>query len=468
MSLLSSRFQPFCRAIRQNIYTLCTLLNYKPTGQQKELLNAVMKAVYGKDSPKIAVKSGQGTGKSRCTCVVALWLAFQQEDTMLVLTAPTMHQCRDVWLAEMDRLLQGAHPIMRELVKVTGSSVKIAGRRKWGVTLITANKETAAQGLHQKSMSILVEEASGVSRGLIEQFRGTASNPGCLFLMIGNPNTRDCAFFDCFNSQRNKWQTITFNAEDTPASEWFDPQRNQDILEEFGRDSDRYRISVLGEFPHADPNCVLSSEECEKATDTKLFYPCMAQVQEIKGIPAKQFGLDFARFGGDESTLFRRFGNTIVEWQRHAKLDPGSLVDIAFRMQHDATWANQDCLYVPDATGMGQGVMHRFHNVGKRVFEFHNGGSASNSQKYANRITEGWFELAKKIRTGNACIPRDNTLIQQLCGRQYYTDKKGRLVVESKDEYIKRGYDSPDRADGIVMAFYDKILVETQIARRAS
>jgi ribosomal protein L35 len=64
---------------------------------------------------------------------------------------------------------------------------------------------------------------------------------------------------------------LTFNAEESP--EWIvNPQRNKDLEDLYGRDSDVYRIRVLGEFPHSDPNCVFSSEDLEKCTDKKLMY----------------------------------------------------------------------------------------------------------------------------------------------------------------------------------------------------
>ena len=43
---------------------------------------------------------------------------------------------------------------------------------------------------------------------------------------------------------------------------------------------------------------------------------------------------------------------------------------------------------------------------------------------------------------------------------------KSAKEIETKDEYEKRGFDSPDRADDLVMAYYDQMTVRGQIAVR--
>ena len=441
------------------------MMHFKPNSQQKKLFDAVMRAERGTGPLKIAVKSGQGTGKTACSVSVGLWRTIKALDAMTILTAPTMRQCNEVWLAECRRLLEHADPILKALIEVTKTKVYVAGRPDWGVKTVTASKEENAQGFHERNMTIICEEASGISRAIIEQFKGTASNPNCLFLMIGNPNTRDCAFFDCFHSQKKDWATLTFNAEETPESEWFSSQRNRDLEAEFGRDSDVYRVRVLGEFPHTDPNCVISPEALELCTDRRLMVPCSVLPRDGGTTPARQFGLDFARFGSDESTLYQRVGNSIVEGHHFSHVEPARVVEKAFRMQAAQFWKDKDCWYVGDAGGMGQGVMHLFHDAGKQVFEFHNGSRATGPM-YENKITEAWFNLAKLAKEKKCFIPRDPLLIRQLSNRQYYITKKNKLVLETKEEYVNRGHESPDRADGCVLAFWDRMIMGGNFATR--
>lgn len=455
-------FESLYAKAAENIFFFCELLGFQPSPQQCQILQAVQDG-----HRRIAVKSGQGPGKTACSVVIGLWRSLRTYMGLTIITAPTMRQCRDVWLKEARLWHSKAHPAFQKLINITKSKVSIAGDPDWGVLTVTATKEENAQGYHQASLTVIAEEASGVPREIITQFKGTLSNPDSLFLMIGNPNTRDCAFFDCFNRQRHKWHCITLNAEESPPH-IVNPARNKELEEEFGRDSDVYRVRVLGEFPHTDPNSVISSEELEKCVGdaTHMYKHVVRERSKTDNTIAKQISLDFARFGGDENTVFRRSGNAIVEWKYFAHTEPARVVEYAFRLQAEAGWKDSECWYVGDAGGMGQGLMHKFHDAGKRILEFHNGSVAVKSTEYENRITEAWFMFAKRVKAGLAHIPDDNQLFQQLCGRKYFTTKKGKLVIETKDEYMKRGNNSPDRADGLVMAFYDEITAKGNILHR--
>lgn len=175
----------------------------------------------------------------------------------------------------------------------------------------------------------------------------------------------------------------------------------------------------------------------------------------------RQFGLDFARHGGDESVLFMRVGNSIMEWVKKVRKEPSEVVLLAFQWQKDMGWRDNTCLYVADASGIGQGILHKFYDEEKRVLEFHNGGRSTEPRKYANRITEAWFTLRQRvIQEVPVCIPDDRILRQQLTTRQYFMNRKGQLILETKDEYKKRGHESPDRADALVMAMYDSAMTE--------
>ncbi len=453
---------------RQKLQEFCKELNYRGTYAKwanndiywvkvERLEPLGLQPVYDLTVPETGnfVVQNLIVHNTTASVIVGLWRCLRAVNAMTVVTAPTMRQCNEVWLAEARRLLARADPVLQRLIEITRTKVMIAGRPDWGVKTVTATKEENAQGFHEQNMTILCEEASGIPRKIIEQFKGTASNPNCLFLQIGNPNTRDCAFFDCFHRDKAHWTCLHWNAEESPPSV-VNPERNRLLAEEFGRDSDVYRVRVLGEFPHADPNCVLSSEQLEKVADPKLLLVKSACRRENREL-IRQFGLDFARYGGDENTLFRRSGHSIIEWAAQANVDPSIFIAKAFAWQQQAGWRDEQCWYVADAGGMGQGLMHKFYEAQKQILEFNNGSRAIDSKEYENRITEAWFHFARLAKAVDCCIPADNTLLQQLAGRQYFTTAKGKLVLESKDEYMRRGNDSPDRADGLVLAFYDQV-----------
>ena len=393
--------------------------------------------------------------------VINLFRCLQAMDALVILTAPSMRQCTDVGLVELSRLLDKADPLLQRMVKVMGKRVEICERKTWGIWTATASKEVNLQGYHHPFLTFVLEECAGISRPLITTAKTTLTNPDSLLVAIGNPNFRDCAFFDFFTREREQWHCLTWNAEDTARDypHILDPGKNRLIELEYGRDSDVYRVSVLGEFPHSDPNCVLTIEMIERAVGT----PMQVAARRTKVLRAdKALGYDFARMGGDENVVIRRSGLAVVEWDHFAHQEPSTLVATGFKMQYEAGWRNDDCWHIIDVTGLGGGVAHLFHEGKKQVFEFNNGSKASNSQ-YADKITEGFFNLAHLLKTERVHLPDDNRLIQQLSTRQYRTNKKGQLIVETKQEYMDRGNDSPDRADAVIETYYDSLLAPTRV-----
>ena len=80
------------------------------------------------------------------------------------------------------------------------------------------------------------------------------------------------------------------------------------------------------------------------------------------------------------------------------------------------------------------------------------GSSARDKDKYPNLISEAWFYLQSIM--DKISLLHDKDLLTELSSRQWKMDARGRRGVESKDDYKKRGYRSPDLADATILAFY--------------
>jgi len=191
----------------------------------------------------------------------------------------------------------------------------------------------------------------------------------------------------------------------------------------------------------------------------------MSKVTRLDGgrlVRAKQFGLDFARFGGHESVIYQRLGNAVFDQWIGSHVEPDAVVAKAFGMQRGCGWGDRETWYVPDSDGMGQGVMSLFYK--KRVLEFHAQARSTDSQ-FANRTTEAWFNVQRKARAGQLWLPKDDVLIGQLSTRRYAVRKKdGKLIVFDKHEHVQEGHDSPDRADAFVEAYYDQMVISGRVS----
>ena len=91
-----------------------------------------------------------------------------------------------------------------------------------------------------------------------------------------------------------------------------------------------------------------------------------------------------------------------------------------------------------------------------------NFGRSHNPDKYPNLISEAWFYMAEIMPT--ISLQMDNDLLMELSSRKWVMDSKGRRGVESKDQYKKRGFRSPDKADATILCFYTPEIKVTQWA----
>lgn len=452
VSRFRSQFEEFYKLTSSDIYAFSVAMNFQPHFQQMQLFDLVQlesELPPEKRKKQIAVKSGQGPGKTAASVIVGLWRTWRHHNAVTFITAPTQHQVRDVWLAECRRWIMQAHPFIQRTIQVTKTRVVINGQSNWGIWTVPASRPEAFAGRHEKHMTIICDEATGIEREIMQTIQGTLTNEDSLWLCISNPTTRDCYFYDQFTKNRSRVHCLTFNAEETPESEHFSRDAQRKIEAEYGRESDIYGVRVLGEFPGIDPRAVMGVDDLEACARFDKF-------EAIRASKDKQFGIDIARYGSDESVIYQRSGLAVIRQQRFVKWDPVDVLREACRWQHESGWKDDDCYYVFDASGMGEGVAFYLHEQGKRVFEF-KGAAKANDPQYANRITEAYFELAKKVRTRQIHLPQDDLLIQQCSQRQYLFNPKGKIMLEPKDQYVKRMNFSPDRADALAMCFYQDL-----------
>ena len=104
-----------------------------------------------------------------------------------------------------------------------------------------------------------------------------------------------------------------------------------------------------------------------------------------------------------------------------------------------------------DSIGVGGGVADMLKEQGFNVQEINVGMPALDKEKFLNLRAELYWLLGKKIGDHGLSIPDHPKLKSQLADIQYQYNRKGQLVIESKEEARKRGSKSPDFADALMM-----------------
>ena len=313
-------------------------------------------------------------------------------------------------------------------------------------------------------MLFIVDEASGVADPIMEAVLGTLSGENNKLLMCGNPTRSSGVFFDAFNADRAIYKCHTVSSADSSRT---NKENIESLIRKYGRESNVVLVRVFGEFPkqEADVFIILSLiEHC----GSKLY-----ELPEDKGMPYIIFGVDVARFGDDETVIYRNAkGKLKLVVHRNGQDLMATVGDIVmqYRKAVKEFPEYKGRIYVNiDDTGLGGGVTDRLKEV-KREQNLHRlfvipinaaekidtdtkeGKEAA--EYYNNLTTHMWALLRDLLKDRQIEIEDDADTFAQLSTRKYFMTSNGKLELEGKKEMKKRGVRSPDRADAAALSIY--------------
>ena len=394
----------------------------------------------------VAVRSGHGVGKTLTAAVAVLWWLLFRPFAKVACTAPTQHQLHDLLWAEISRLVHGSR-FASGLLEVTDTRVYRKGMKNiWFAAARTANKPEGLAGRHGDWLLYVVDEASGVPDQTMQVVDGALTTKGARLLMLGNPTRRNGYFFDAFHKDRAAWRLHHISSEESP---WVDPEYPKAMAAKWGRDSDVYRVRVLGEFPKGEEDTFIGLELVEVA---------QAREAEPEGAVAC-IGVDVARFGEDETAICIRRGHHVPPLDCRRGQDTqetaGRVLAHARRLLEEGAGRVVVCV---DDTGVGGGVTDALRGsiaelglkgITVRACNF---GGSGDGKHYDDAATWWWAEVRDALKEGLA-LPRDEDLAGQLASRKFAVTRRGTIRLESKAEMKRRGLPSPDRADALALTF---------------
>lgn len=413
---------------------------------------------------KVAIKSGQGVGKTGMEAVALLWFLTCFPYPRVVATAPTKQQLHDVLWSEVAKW-QEQSPLLREILKWTKTHIYMIGyEKRWFAAARTATKSENMQGFHEKNMLFIVDEASGVADPIMEAILGTLSGENNKLLLCGNPTRTSGTFFEAFHTDRAMYQCYTVSSIDSPRT---NKQNIESLIKKYGADSNVVRVRVFGEFPKQEDDVFIMLSLVEHC-GSKIY-----ELPEDKGMPYIIFGVDVARFGDDETVIYRNTkGKLKLAVHRKGQDLMATVGDIVSQYKKVIREFPdyQGRIYVNiDDTGLGGGVTDRLKEV-KREQQLHRlfivpinaaekietdtkeGKEAA--EYYNNLTTHMWAVLRELMERKQIEIEEEADTFAQLSVRKYFMASNGKLELESKKEMKKRGVSSPDRADAAALSVY--------------
>lgn len=417
-------------------------------------------------NPKVAIKSGQGVGKTGMEAVCLLWFLCCYPYPRIVATAPTKQQLHDVLWSEVNKWMSRS-PLLSDILKWTKTYIYMRNyEKRWFAVARTATKPENMQGFHEDNMLFIVDEASGVADPIMEAILGTLSGANNKLLMCGNPTRTSGTFFDAFNADRAIYKCHTVSSADSPRT---NKENIESLIRKYGEDSNVVRVRVKGLFPNQEDDVFIMLSIIEHCI--------MLDLPEDVPIKRISFGVDVARYGSDETIIARNVGGNItlpVMFRGQSLMTTVGKIVQQYRAVIKEFPTYRGKIYVNiDDCGLGGGVTDRLEEVKQEeklnrmvIVPVNAAGKVPdaivNKQKekacdiYDNLTTYLWGTVKDMLIAEEITLQNDNELVAQLSCRKYRLTSRGKMLLESKEEMKKRGIDSPDRADAVALSCYEE------------
>jgi len=393
---------------------------------------------------RIACKSGHGIGKSAKVAMLNNWCVGTMVDARGVTTANTDEQLRRKTWAELSKWHNLS--LSKQFFEWTATSLfsnDPAHQANWQVnaTPWSERNPEAFQGLHNagKRVLIIFDEASSIPHIIWESIEGaqTDDDTQIIWIVFGNPTRNSGRFYECFGKRKNFWHTITVDSRDVPGTNL---ALFKDWEEQYGEDSDFFRVRVKGQFPRASAEQFIPSDWVEDA-------------MKRKGVSMFDdpliCGIDFARSGNCRSVMYWRRGKDGNTHKPDIFADDANTSTFIAKCASRLNDLKPDIIF-GDADGLGGPIVDRLLELGFPIIGVHSASSSEFPDSNRNKRADMWQKGKNWIRDGGALWNNDDFL-SELTTMEVVSNQKGTLQIEAKEHLMARGEPSPDLADAFML-----------------
>jgi len=394
------------------------------------------------------------SGKSAALSWAAIWFTATRYNNSgnlvkVPIIAPTFHQLYDIIWPEFKRWL----PLSRLYSMFETRTDEIFVKKAKDSCFIRARSPKTSdhiQGFHSAHLLWLCDEAFGITaKDVWTTVDGSLTDDLHLkenkIVMCGQHTCITGYVHDTFHRDKDLWKNLRFNSEESPIA---DEAFSQRMARKYGKNSDTYRVRVLGTEPKGNPEALIQLMEVEEAKKREV---------EEKG--KLKMGVDPARFGDDLFVVTIARGKKVFPQQNLSTSDTDDMERLVLKMLRDyreESGCTQWCyIKIDNGGGYGGGLIDKLKkNKTDRIVVIPiNNETDNNHPRYANNASVMWGELAEMIN--EIQLPNDEDadfLADEIAGRTYGHDGQDRIKISPKKQYKKdHDDDSPDRADSLVL-----------------
>lgn len=392
----------------------------------------------------IARASGHGIGKSAFISMLIKWGMDTCEDCKIVVTANTENQLRTkTWpeIAKWQRL-----SITRDWFNCTATAIystDVTHSRAWRADAIpwSENNTEAFAGLHNKGKRIILvfDEASNIADLVWEVAEGalTDEDTEIIWVAFGNPTRNTGRFRECFRKYRHRWKCKQIDSRTVDGT---NKAQIQKWAEDYGEESDFFKVRVRGQFPSASETQFIPSGLTDAAVGRDIRPEQVAHAAVVLGV-------DPAHQGGDPAVIYLRQGlhcKKLGEYQRTTDDVWFAKVIADFEDQYQA-----DAVFID--YGYGTGLKSVGDNWGRQwtLIQF---GSGSADPEMANKRGEMYKAARDALKDGAQLDSQE--LADELSAPEYKVRlKDSRKILQDKEEVKELLGRSPNNADAYVLTY---------------
>jgi phage terminase large subunit len=448
-------------------------LGHKTWSKQREILMSV------RDNERTAVRACHGSSKTYSAAEVAIWFLNCIPNSKIITTAPTFTQIKMLLWSEINAAYMSSRIELEGECLTT--EIKTDEPDHFAIGFST-DKPARAEGWHAPAILFIFDEAKGIPQWLWDSSRGLMTGGFCRWLVLSTTDGVQVGeqYHKIFSNENHGWNRIHISAFDTPyvtgekfeavsvpdidrvdrfkqvriSSEDFviqiaGPKYIEDCRKEWGEDSVLFQTKVEGKIVDAGADSIIKLSQVNR-----MFANWDDPTFGTEG--ADEGGIDVARGGTDDTVFKHRKGMKLIDSKTISTANLPEKAKLVFISDEAKRFFgyNKKMLIKIDDTGVGGGVTDILQDDGYTVAPVCFGGEAGDPNRYPNVASEMWFEVGKIVH--EIACPENNRLMTELVNRKSKgLDKKGRRLIESKDDYKARGFRSPDDADAFLLAFYE-------------
>jgi len=410
--------------------------NYNLTDQQISGLRAIGHTNF------LTIKAGRGPGKTAWLSMVILWFMATRPSCRIMVTGPKFEQLKKTIWPELKKWLDVS--LISGDLSWTAQNLWYKGDQAGRFAFIATSKdEENLAGLHDDHMLFVVDEASNVRRTMIEALIAGMTHQDNKIILAGNPTQTSSFFYDSHNKFADIWTGLTWNSEESPI---VSKNQIEMLARKWGKESDMYRVQVLGEFPKGNPDCFIPLADLEAA-----------RARVVRGEAPMEIGVDPARLGENLSAITTRHGFKVLPQRCVSGVDSWELAILVIeelrKWRKEFNVTEKVKIKVDDTGGGGLCDVLRnnpeFKNDNFEVVAINFTATGDEHYKGITSLMWGTFKEALP----HVELPDDDDLVNELAARKVSFDK-GRACIEEKKDFKNRmGGQSPDRSDSLILAF---------------